>query len=142
MSIGEQIRKYRNEMSLSQKELGEKLGVSQAMIAQYESGKRIPKKETIEKIATALGVDPFSLYSFDMATSELNSILSQNEKQNPKQHLVPDDLDIKFTTIREYKDFKAFIGQYKGSDYTKEELEEIKRFAEFLKSKREEPPEE
>ena len=37
MSIGEQIKKYRNEVGLSQKELGEKLGVSQAMIAQYEN---------------------------------------------------------------------------------------------------------
>lgn len=56
MSVGEQIKKCRNENKLSQKELGEKLGVSQAMIAQYESGKRLPKLETIQKIAEALGV--------------------------------------------------------------------------------------
>ena len=31
-----------------------------------------PKIETIEKIAAALEVDPFSLYSFDMATTVLN----------------------------------------------------------------------
>lgn len=56
MSVGEQIKKCRNKIKISQKELGEKLGVSQAMIAQYESGKRLPKFETIQKIAKVLNV--------------------------------------------------------------------------------------
>ena len=59
---------------------------------------------------------------------------------NKNHSIVPKDVDIKFTTIREYKDFCAFIEQYDGDDYTKEELEEIKKFAEFLKSKRKAKP--
>lgn len=62
MNIGEQIKKYRKEAGLSQKELGQKLGVSQQHIAQYESGKRIPKLETINKIAGALNVGVRRLY--------------------------------------------------------------------------------
>lgn len=62
MSVGEQIKKCRNEIKLSQKELGKKLGVSQAMIAQYESGKRLPKLETIQKIAEALEVPLYDLF--------------------------------------------------------------------------------
>lgn len=61
MDIGEQIRKYRKEAGLSQKKLGEMLGVSQQHIAQYENGKRIPKLETTEKIAVALGVSTTDL---------------------------------------------------------------------------------
>lgn len=62
MNIGEQIRKYRKEAGLSQKELGEKLGVTQQHIAQYENGKRIPKLETINNIAGALGIGVRRLY--------------------------------------------------------------------------------
>lgn len=62
MNIGEQIRKYRKEAGLSQRELGEKLGVTQQHIAQYENGKRIPKLETINNIAGALGIGVRRLY--------------------------------------------------------------------------------
>lgn len=57
MSIGERIRDYRKKIGLSQKELGKILEVSQQHIAQYESGKRTPKLDTIQKIAIALNVN-------------------------------------------------------------------------------------
>ena len=56
MTIGDNIKKIRAEKKLSQKALGNILGVSQAMIAQYETGKRIPKIETVDRIANALDV--------------------------------------------------------------------------------------
>ena len=72
MNIGENIRQMRVSKNISQKELGEKLGgISQQQIGRWENGKAKKKKETIEKIANALGVDPYSLYSFEMATEEL-----------------------------------------------------------------------
>ena len=65
MNIGEQIKRYRKEMKLSQKELGERLGVSQQHIAQYENGKRIPKIENIQKIANALDADILDILGDD-----------------------------------------------------------------------------
>lgn len=62
MNIGEQIKKYRTKANISQKDLGKRLGVSQQQIAQYESGKRIPKIETINNIAGALGIGVRELY--------------------------------------------------------------------------------
>jgi transcriptional regulator with XRE-family HTH domain len=56
MSIGNQIRKYRKESNISQKELGNRLGMSQQQIAQYENGNRMPKVETLQRIADALGI--------------------------------------------------------------------------------------
>ena len=56
MTTGERIQKARKSAGLSQKELGEKLGVSASMIGQYENDLRIPKIETLEKLATALNV--------------------------------------------------------------------------------------
>lgn len=56
MSIGKNIRDIRKSKNMSQSELGKLLGVSQAMIAQYENGTRMPKIETIARIAEALNV--------------------------------------------------------------------------------------
>ena len=56
MTLGETLKHYRIKKGLSQKALGEKLGMPQQMVAQYESGKRKPKIETQEKIANVLGV--------------------------------------------------------------------------------------
>ena len=61
MTIGEQIKKTRKKVSLSQVELGKRLGVTGAAIAQYETGRRIPKRETLDKISRALGVQPYEL---------------------------------------------------------------------------------
>lgn len=55
-TIGDNIKQFRKDKGLSQKELGKKIGVSQQMIAQYESNKREPKLQTLVKIATALDI--------------------------------------------------------------------------------------
>lgn len=56
MAIGENIKKWRTKKNLSQKELGDLVGMSQQQIGQYELGTRLPKQETQIKIAKALGV--------------------------------------------------------------------------------------
>lgn len=63
MTSGQRIKAARVKAGLTQKELGTKLGVSESFIAQYETDKRNPKKETLEKIADALGVHFLELYS-------------------------------------------------------------------------------
>ena len=61
MTVGENIKRIRNEKAMTQKELGEKLGVSQIRVAQYENGNRAPKLETIDKIAKVLEVSLVSI---------------------------------------------------------------------------------
>ena len=56
MNFSQLLKSIRMEKGFSQKEIAEKLGVSQPSYAQYENGKRNPKAETIKKIADALGV--------------------------------------------------------------------------------------
>ena len=57
MTIGEKIKEIRREKGITQGELAARLGVSQAMITQYENGTRGPKKfDTVKKIARALDV--------------------------------------------------------------------------------------
>ena len=59
--VGENIRKFRKEKGFTQKKLGELSGINEVQIRQYELGKANPKIETIEKIASALGVNVLSL---------------------------------------------------------------------------------
>ena len=61
MNVGKNIKKCRENKSLSQRELAERLGVSYTVISQYERGIRNPKIETLSKIAEALGVDPVEI---------------------------------------------------------------------------------
>ncbi len=84
MTIGEQIKKIRQEKGLSQKKLGEILGVSQQMIGQYENPYSHLKLDTIKKIADALNIDYTELvqsnlldvadYSNDLDSSDLEYI--------------------------------------------------------------------
>lgn len=56
MTVGENIRSLRKKKKLTQKELGERSGIAEITIRQYESGKYKPKLEAIRRIAAVLGV--------------------------------------------------------------------------------------
>lgn len=56
MNTGERIKTARKQAGLTQKELGKALGVSFQAVAQWETGRRVPKVETIQRIGKALGV--------------------------------------------------------------------------------------
>ena len=65
MTVGENIRRIRKEKGLTQKKLGELCGINEVQIRRYELGGKNsnPKKETLEKIANALGVQLYDLIS-------------------------------------------------------------------------------
>ena len=69
MTVGENIRRIRQERGLTQRQLGELVGASEAYIRAYESGRRNPKPSSLEKIADALLVNPEVL-----ANSEFDGI--------------------------------------------------------------------
>ena len=48
MTVGENIRRIRQERGLTLKQLGEMVGVSEAYIRAYESGRRNPKLKSLE----------------------------------------------------------------------------------------------
>ena len=65
MTIGENIRRIRKERGLTLKQLGEAVGVSEAYIRAYESGRRNPKQQSLEAIALALHVNVEALTGAD-----------------------------------------------------------------------------
>ena len=61
MTTGQHIKEARKKAGLTQKELGEKLGVAYQTLAQWENDLRNPKYETLQRIAAALGIHPGEL---------------------------------------------------------------------------------
>ncbi len=74
------LKKRREELGISFQELSDKTGFSKSVLQRYEKGttKKIPI-DRIEIIAKALNIDPFSLYTFDQATTALEK--NVNNKQ-------------------------------------------------------------
>ena len=63
MTTGERIKEARIKCGLTQKELGERLGLSYQAVAQWENNLRHPKPETLARIADAIGIDVIYLLS-------------------------------------------------------------------------------
>lgn len=75
MSFGESIKRRRLELGLTQRAVGERMGVSDVMIRLYEADQRHPKLQTAERFAKALDMDfsdvvgtsPDTLSAYDKA---------------------------------------------------------------------------
>lgn len=129
MPTGTKIKEIRKQKGLTQKQLGDLCGMADSAIRRYENGNANPKIETLQKIADALGCEIFDLLEvpFEPITTDninnlinisLGSLTNDNEITNKTQP----------TTLAAHFD---------GDDFTEEELEEIRKFADYVKSKRE-----
>lgn len=68
MTFGEKIREERRKQNLTQKELADKIGVTNRVITSYETGKSFPRtRDAYKKIADALGINVNYLLSDDEA---------------------------------------------------------------------------
>ena len=76
MTTGQRIQQARKNAGLSQKQLGEKLGLSASMIGQWENDLRKPKIETIRRIADAIGI-----YFLDLLSKEERAIYDSGVKE-------------------------------------------------------------
>lgn len=82
MTIGERIRKARKEAGLTQAQLAEILGISYVGVSQWESGKRNPKFETLEKIASALHVQIVDLLP-ERSKEDVLDMVEYMQKNSP-----------------------------------------------------------
>lgn len=62
LNLRESIKLNRKSMNLSQVELAKYVGLSQATIAQIESGRKIPSLQTLFKLSNAFKVSPASFF--------------------------------------------------------------------------------
>lgn len=83
MEMGERIKNARIAANITQAELAKRLGVAYQNIGQWESGKRNPKLDTLQKIAKALNVPVARLYGLeDRETPELQEALDEAIKES------------------------------------------------------------
>ena len=62
VTVGEAIRKTRNDKGMTQKELAERAGTTEVSVCRWENGNRTMRIDTFIRIADALGSDPFTLF--------------------------------------------------------------------------------
>lgn len=133
MPTGTRIKEIRKQKGLTQKQLGDMCGIADSNIRKYENGYQNPKIETLQKIADALGVPITELINcrydivdgkevkvFDLTDMSLPQVVEAVEHIRDSCSNKPESITMHFSE----------------EDYTEEELNKIREFAEFLKSKR------
>lgn len=84
MNIGKAIAYYREKLGLTGTQLADKSGVTQGAISQYENGKKNPTQETIEKLASALGVTPEELHRKAQAYPDVDTVCESRTGYNTR----------------------------------------------------------
>lgn len=59
--FGENLRRAREDLGLTQEQVGHRSGVHPTEVSRIEAGKRDPRVSTLERLAKAVGVPPSEL---------------------------------------------------------------------------------
>ena len=81
--FGEYLSRIRTEKGLSQQDLADALGMTQAAISQLESGKRVATPKTVKRLAEALQVDIEELAGEDEQSFELRALMRTAKGASP-----------------------------------------------------------
>ncbi|AYA98873.1 helix-turn-helix domain-containing protein [Lachnoanaerobaculum umeaense] len=120
-NVGENIKKFRKLKGLTQKELAEKLGITQQSVAQYERTNKLPKLETLLYIANALDITLNGLL-FGESDLESEKALEKAMEETAKWN----DKIIKRALIEHYNKLNK-LGREKAVERV-EELTEIEKY--------------
>jgi transcriptional regulator with XRE-family HTH domain len=60
-NTGKAIKRRREQLKMTQEELADKSGLPQSHISRLEAGKHAPTRQTIERVAKALKIEPGKL---------------------------------------------------------------------------------
>lgn len=118
MDIGDNMRNIRKRKGMTLQQLADILGCSQQNISQYESGKRTPKLETLQKMAAALEVSLFDLVDKEELINTKSRIKRQIE--NGTISMLPSSLLDNYSKLND-------IGKHEAEKRV-EELTEIPRY--------------
>ena len=90
MTTGEKIKRIRQHRGMTQKELGDAVGLTANRIAQYEMGYRVPKAALLEKMAEVLRISRLALLEPDAGyLSGVMETLSGWMKKHPACFVLP-----------------------------------------------------
>lgn len=103
MSVGERIGLMREQAGLTQKALGQKIGVSAVTITRYENGMRNPSINTVFRIAAALDVDPAELFGEAAVNNTGSRIRLARRRAGLTQEHLASRMNIGFQTISQWE---------------------------------------
>lgn len=89
--VGNKIKQLRLEKEILQKELADKLNLTQQTISLYESGKRSPDYETLKRIA-----DYFNVSTDYLLNRDVETIAAHQEEYTEEE-------------LKEIEEFKNFV---------------------------------
>jgi transcriptional regulator with XRE-family HTH domain len=75
------MKEHRRILGITQAQLAERVNTSTNYIALIETEKKFPKPEMLERIATALGIDPPALFAAEMRPLAEAETLAKVQKQ-------------------------------------------------------------
>lgn len=102
MTTGELIREARKKKGLTQREMGELLGMSDVGVAQWEKGLRNPRLETRQRIAKALDIDVTALMSDSEKEDYFDLFGTDAERVGFALVKLKERMEVKVRELREY----------------------------------------
>lgn len=93
MSIGENIKKWRELRNLKQSELAELLGVSDKTVSSWEINRTEPKMGMVEKISTALNCKKTDIIGLDDVTNDFQFSARDERDISRRLEKTLDDLE-------------------------------------------------
>lgn len=88
MSTGQRIKEARENLALTQEELGQKIGVTGVTVMRYEKGQREPRFEQLQRIASALGVTVAYLQGYETKDASLVVAALKNKDYRELERLM------------------------------------------------------
>lgn len=92
MNIGERIKEIRLKNGITQKELAKRLGIATNSLSRYEIGERIPSLEMVDKIAVALGVEPWVFVNYSATEDQLEQLKRLVDAEEMRKRIVENDM--------------------------------------------------
>ncbi len=137
MTIGENIRYFRKQSHLTQKQLADLCGIHELSIRGYEAGKYKPKSENLSKLSNALNCDIDDLLNIPPASSgesHFNSSRYERILDKIRNHQTIDAADLSFLCndcIQEYYQALNADGQKQANKMISDLLEGLQLLPEI-----------
>jgi hypothetical protein len=112
---GLQIKQKREELGLTQKELGDLIGASRETIINYEKGRPIPKSksEILHKV-----LEPVSAYNKIVNSEEVVSVVDDFENKNGNRFIqLPNGQYYMLMPLAEFNVQAGFLSTYQDADF-------------------------
>lgn len=142
MKFHERLKELRNEKGIKQKELAKELNISTSAVGKYETNKRTPNEELLNKIADFFSVSceyllgksdkrlPYSTAWYEDQDELINQLkLSREEKIRLQEtgliELLDEKLENKIPKISDVRNILENSPHHSNNDYTDNELKKL-----------------